>query len=146
MPPLERFRYIHPPTSVEPGTAAGNGGLLDVGVFDASGRNVEMPGGVGEINPGAAASPTAFSCSSNRTSSMIVRAEFDVGTGGAGAVEQSVPDPILDPIPSRQIWKVVLKPPVPPWIQRAAKVFGSGCRRSMVRLAIDAAPNPVYRS
>ena len=38
-------------------------------------------------------------------------------------------------IPSRQILSVVLNAPLPPLMKRGAKSDGSGCRRSLLRIA-----------
>src|SRR5262249_47276086 len=134
VPLFARLRYIQPaiaglPLGFDAVMFGGNGAVApvppaaEVGVLEVSGR-AGAPRTAGETVLGTV-TPTAFSYSSNRTSSRIASEEFAGGTSGA-AVSQSVPVPNGEPRPSRHTWKLVLKPPVPPWIQRAAKVFGSG--------------------
>src|SRR5213075_1395523 len=72
-----------------------------------------------------------FSCSSKRTMSRTCISVpvrplrwYEEQATGDGPVT-----------PSRQILKLVLNAPVPPWMKRAAHVDGSGWRRSIVRTA-----------
>src|SRR3954447_8543526 len=71
-----------------------------------------------------------FSCSSKRTMSRTCISEPLLRAYAEHAT------PIGPVTPSRQILKLVLNAPVPPWMKRAANVDGSGWRRSIVRVRV----------
>src|SRR5207237_2884555 len=106
-----------------------NGGKTDVfavEIHDVAGG----PGGRGGAAemPGGAGMTVAFSCSSKRTTSAILMSEFD-------AAATPAPEHAPTVIPSRQTLSLVLNAPVPPLMKRGTKSDGSGCRRSLLRIA-----------